>query len=69
MNSEKEPVFVIVLAHSGGRVRIPDGVSISDEDESPAVDVLDKDGRVLVTFQRGDVAVYGMDNCLPDCLS
>jgi hypothetical protein len=50
-------VLYIYLAMSGGEVLIPDGETLRDIDGESKVDVLDAQGRVLVTFQREDVSL------------
>jgi len=49
------------LAHTGGRIIIPDAVQVRPNDSDDMVSFVDVAGRVLVTFRRQDLAVYTSD--------
>jgi hypothetical protein len=58
-------MYVAYLAHIGGRVLIPDAVGIRESDDSPFVDFVDAEGKVLVTFRRQDLAMHGPEDEMP----
>jgi hypothetical protein len=53
--------MVVYLAHSGGRVEIPDAVDLRASEDDSAVHFVDAAGKVLVTFQRSELALYERD--------
>jgi hypothetical protein len=59
-------MIIVYLAHSGSRVVLPDAVESRTGALPDTVDFLDENGRILVTFERRDVALYGREDELPN---
>jgi hypothetical protein len=54
-----KPLFAVYLAVSGGRVLLPDAVSVAaPPDDNSLVQFLDARGAVIAVFRRMDVAYY-----------
>jgi len=54
-------MYVAYLAGSAGRVVIPGAVDVAANDADNEVSFIDRDGAILVTFRRPDLAVYSRD--------
>jgi hypothetical protein len=51
------PRLIVYLAGSGGRVVVPDATEMLASDDSQTVHFVNKDGVVLVSFQRRDLII------------
>jgi hypothetical protein len=51
------PYMIVYLAGTGGRVVVPDATEMLAGDDNQTVHFVDKDGAILVSFQRPDVII------------
>ena len=49
--------MIVYLAGSGGRVVVPDATEMVAGDDNQTVHFVNKDGVILVSFQRPDVII------------
>jgi hypothetical protein len=56
-NALREPSVIVYLAGSGGRVVVPDATEMLPGDDNQTVHFVNRDGVILVSFQRPDVII------------
>jgi len=61
----KGAMLTAFLAHSGGRVVIPDAVAMVDGETYDEVQFVSADGRTLVVFRRADLSAFTHDGDNP----